>query len=444
MEHGSGTRSAHPSQVALACVEGGIDALLESLGEGGEGELAHDSLTGLVVALRRAQARLESAVLTAVGEVDARGSHVHDGALTPGAWLRMVARVTPHEASATVRTARVLRSGVLPATAAALSAGEISAAHAQVIGKAVGDAPAGAAALIEPEALAAARTADLRAVAGVMRAFQHALDPDGAEEAAVRRYQRRGLTLAPTLDGSVAISGLADEVSGSVIATALDAASPVATGDRRSPAQRRLDAFADISRWYLDSGHPPRTGGGGHPHVVVTVDAHTAGLRETTPDSPDSPDSPGSPGSPGATLSWVGHITGATARRVACDAEVTTVRIGPDGEVTDTRTDRRYFTPAQRRAIIARDGDRCFWPWCDRPSDWSDGHHLQPWAHDGPTTVANGALPCPGHHTQLHEGGWSAQRLPDGRYLVRRRDGRVIGPEPYPPGHNRPPPHRRE
>ncbi len=80
-------------------------------------DLSHDELTGLVVAARREQARLEAVVLTAVGEVDARGTHVHDGALTAGAWLRQHTRATPAEATATVRTARTLRSGVLPGTA---------------------------------------------------------------------------------------------------------------------------------------------------------------------------------------------------------------------------------------------------------------------------------------------------------------------------------------
>lgn len=153
-------------------------------------------------------------------------------------------------------------------------------------------------------------------------------------------------------------------------------------------------------------------------------------------------------GSPGGTLSWVGRIAGSTARRIACDADVTTVVLDPDGEVMSAATERRYFTPAQRRAMIARDGDRCIWPWCDRPVVWSDGHHLQWYSSGGATTVENGALPCAAHHKSLHEGGWTADRLPDGRYLVRHRDGRSLGPEPHPPGHNRPPPrptpHRRQ
>ena len=121
----------------------------------------------------------------------------------------------------------------------------------------------------------------------------------------------------------------------------------------------------------------------------------------------------------------------------------TFLTIGPDGEVTEAGTSRRFFTPAQRRAIIARDGDRCGWPWSDRPIACSDAHHLTPVEFGGPTTVANGALPCEAHHVYLHEGGWLLDRLPDGRYLARHpATGRTHGPEPHPPGHNRPPPAR--
>jgi hypothetical protein len=305
-----------------------------------------------------------------------------------------------------------------------------------VIAAGVAAAPAGAVALIEPEALEVARAADVRAVAALMRRFGHALDPDAADAAALARWERRGLTLPATLDGSVALRGTADEVSGATIATAVDLASPLLAGDTRTAAQRRLDGLTEICRRYLADPAAPRRGGGGRPHLIVTVDA--AGL----PGEPAPAGSP--PGSPGATLGWVGPITAGTAARIGCDADHTIVGIGPDGEVVEAGTAHRFFSTAQRRAMIARDGDRCPWPWCDRPVAWSDAHHLVAVAAGGPTTVGNGALPCEGHHVMCHEGGWTLHRLPDGRYRATHRDGRVLGPEPHPPGHSRPPPHRRE
>ena len=386
----------------------------------------HDELSSALATVRRLQAQLEYVSVSVVGEVDRRGSHVNDGALSAAAWARMHTRMSPRGAAAAVRTARVLRSKSLPQTAAAFRAGEVDGAHVRVIADGVAEAPAGAAALIEPEALEAARRSDPREVASVMRMFRHALDPDDADRAALARLERRGLSAAPTLDGMVAGTFLADEVSGSVILTALDAASPLVSGDGRTAAQRRLDALTDICRRFLASPDAPMSGGG-HAHLIVTVDAD--GLTGSGP-------------GPGGTLSWVGPIGGSTARRVGCDADVTVVAVGPGGQSEVVDRQRRFFTWAQRKAMIARDGDRCAVPWCDRPVSWSDGHHLRDWALGGPTTVDNGALPCAAHHTMLHEGAWTLERLPAGKYLLHHRDGRVIGPEPHRPGHSRPPPRR--
>jgi hypothetical protein len=363
-----------------------------------------------------------------------------------GSWLRQKTRPTPAAAAGLAATARVLRSGVLPATRAALAAGRLSGDHARVIATGITGAPAGAVALIEPEAVHTATHADLRATAAVLRAFRHALDPDAADAAALARYHRAGITLTPTLDGPLAIHGTADEITGALLATAIDTAGPLVPGDTRTPARRRLDALADICRAYLADPDTPRRGGGGHPHLLITLDHHPAATDHTA-DTPDTPDHGGDSGtggwsgSPGGTLSWIGRIPGSTARRAGCDAQHTLVTLGPDGEITEAGTTRRFFTHAQRRAIIARDGDRCPAPYCDPPISWADGHHLIPVSRNGPTTVANGAIPCDGHHTLLHEGHWQLHRLPDGRYLMHHpTTGRTIGPEEHPPGHNRPTP----
>ena len=126
---------------------------------------------------------------------------------------------------------------------------------------------------------------------------------------------------------------------------------------------------------------------------------------------------------------------------MGCDSDATFVTLDDDGNVVEAGTQRRFFTQSQVLAMVARDGDTCPAPYCDRPSAWSDGHHLVPRSQGGPTTIANGALPCEGHHVQLHEGHWTLERLPDGRYLMRHPDtGKTLGPEPPRPGHNRPPP----
>ncbi len=554
----------------LGAVTAAVTALVDAVQDGALRGEGHDELSGLLGQVRGLQARLDYVALTAVREVDIRGSYVADGALSAGAWARMHTRMTPGEAAGVVRTAA--HPGVGGAArhrSRPWPTGVIDLGHVKAITAAVADAPAGAAALIEAEALAVAGEADPRAVAALMTRFRHALDPDAADAAALARYARRGITLSPLPDGAVHIKGLADEVTGAVLMTAIDAANPPVTGDTRTAAQQRMDALADICRKYLGSPHAPMTGGG-HAHLIVALDAHHPDQRthpsrqrhdqrhdqrqrqchdqrqrrrwrqrhrrrarwrplhrdsdmrrsrqRATHDSDDhdsddhdsdrdcagQADAVGVGGAvldwgvglaerppvgngvagngaagdattgngaagiattgndatgtgmslgavagqgygagPGGTLSWVGPIAGSTARRVGCDADVTYVGINDQGQATIVGREQRFFSWAQRKAMIARDGDRCAVPFCDRPIAWADAHHLLDWALGGPTRISNGALPCAGHHPMCHEGGWTLIRLPDGRYLFRHRDGKTIGPEPYPPGHNRPPPHNK-
>ena len=292
---------ADPSVVvAIDAAHEAVDDLVDAVNDGDLRDLGHDELTAQLQAARALAARLEWFSLQVVREVDSRGSHVLDAALSPAGWLRHRARMSPGEAKAAVRTARALADESLAATSAALAGGEIDPAHARLIAKHAEDAPAGAVALIEPEVLKLARVAEPGAVAGVMRQFTHALDPDRADEAAVRRHEKRGVSLATTLDGMVVGSLLLDPVAGAVVLTALSAASAPVSGDTRSACQRNADGLTDICRQALSTAED-RKSGGGHPHVIVTVDAET--LQSA----------PGSPGSPGATLGWIGPINASTA-----------------------------------------------------------------------------------------------------------------------------------
>jgi hypothetical protein len=459
-------------------------ALTTALRDGVE-HLTHDQSSALLGQLRTLAGKVDALTLALVGKVDADGTHTYDGCLTTGAWVRAVGHQTLAEAARTVRTARTLRTGVLPNTSAALAAGAISGRHAAVIADGVKDAPAGAVALIEPEAVATAAEGDVAATANLMRGFQHALDPDKADERALKRYERAGITLSPLLDGGFSFAGTADETTGAAVKAALEAASELTTGDTRTAARRRLDGLHRICLHWLDND--PSNPDTSNPDTSDSADPSCpdSGDSSASPDSPGSgdsgdssnadsagtaADSSGTAGrtgdptarrtsksrarlivtldahgllghtSPGGTLTWAGPITAATAQRLGCDASLTFVTLDQNGNVVEARSQQQFFTNPQRLAMIARDGDTCCAPFCDRPAAWSDGHHLTPRAHGGPTTIANGALPCEAHHLQLHEGHWRLQRLPDGRYLMRHRDGRTLGPEPPRPGHNKPPP----
>ncbi len=129
---------AHPVTAGLADAAAGISAALAEPGWTlGERDLA--ATVGSALALI---ARTQALLLGLVGEVGARGVATETGAPSTVSWLRHRHKLAPVEAARLVRTAAALRAG-LPATRAALGAGEISLAHAHGIARACADLPPG-------------------------------------------------------------------------------------------------------------------------------------------------------------------------------------------------------------------------------------------------------------------------------------------------------------
>jgi Domain of unknown function (DUF222)/HNH endonuclease len=104
-------------------------------------------------------------------------------------------------------------------------------------------------------------------------------------------------------------------------------------------------------------------------------------------------------------------ISAAILRRWACDARILPVVYNSAGAVLDVGQERRLFTGALRRALIARDGG-CTFPGCDRPPSWC-GHHIISWIDGGPTSLENAALLCGHHHRVIHAGAWMTRLGPD-------------------------------
>ena len=65
----------------------------------------------------------------------------------------------------------------------------------------------------------------------------------------------------------------------------------------------------------------------------------------------------------------------------------------------------RTIPPRIRTALVARDKG-CTFPGCDRPPEWTDGHHVDHWADLGPTELPNLVSLCRRHHRFVHEKGW--------------------------------------
>jgi Domain of unknown function (DUF222) len=114
----------------------------------------------------------------------------------------------------------------------------------------------------EPVLLEAARRLDPSRLRRVLGHLRLVADPDGAADQAERRHQRRGLWLAATWEGMVAIDGLLGPEAGHTLLAALEPlARPTSADDDRSGGQRRADALAELARRALEGGRLPQTGG---------------------------------------------------------------------------------------------------------------------------------------------------------------------------------------
>lgn len=193
-------------------------------------------------------------------------------------------------------------------------------------------------------------------------------------------------TMTQTGDGRLAVRGDLDLVTGEKLVSAIMSLSkprpePDGSPDARTSAQARAEALEQMLDTAAD--HPKRSfWARPKTDLMVTIPVDTPDL---------------------GTLQWMGAISQATAKMLACDASVTEIVI--DGETVPLQVGvtKRFFTPGQRRAILVRD-ERCIK--CGGPAGWSHIHHARHWQDGGPTDIDNGCLLCPGCHAEVHAAGW--------------------------------------
>lgn len=106
-----------------------------------------------------------------------------------------------------------------------------------------------------------------------------------------------------------------------------------------------------------------------------------------------------------------GNIPPKKLDHLTCDAE--TIEVSVDGDqILGFGRKARSFTPAQREALMIRDGG-CVIPGCRVIGAWCHVHHVIPYADGGLTDTTNAALVCSAHHTDIH----------DGKVLLKMVDG---------------------
>lgn len=117
----------------------------------------------------------------------------------------------------------------------------------------------------------------------------------------------------------------------------------------------------------------------------------------------------------------------ATARRLACDADIIPIVMSGDGVPLDVGRAKRLATIHQRRALEARH-TTCAIDGCDTAFSRCVIHHIEPWERGGRTDLDNLVPLCNRHHHAVHEGGWTLRMCSTTREVTVTLPG--VPPDP--------------
>ena len=376
--------------------------------------LSDDVLVGHLDEIERAGRVLEAERCRGLAELERRRVYAADGHLSAASWLAHRQGLSRRSAEAAVRRARALDA--MPSVARAFGEGDVSESAVHVLARAQDAAPE-AFVRSEDALVEAASTMAYGELRRACETWRIAADPERSLEGEDRRHELRRLDIRPDDDGMTRVEGELDAEDGQALITAIraqmDAETRSAIGpDTRTPAQRRADALGEICRRWLASRDRP-TVGGERPHVVVTIDLEALVA-----------------GSGRSDLEDTGAITAESARRLACDAEVTRVITRGASQPLELGRRTKVVPAGLRRAVAVRDRG-CRFPGCGRPPGWCDAHHAVHWADGGETSLSNLVLLCRPHHRVIHRG--FGVRMIDGVPVFTRPDGSVIEDRAPPP-----------
>ena len=221
-------------------------------------------------------------------------------------------------------------------------------------------------------------------------------DPGAWEQREERQYSERSAGLRDDADGMVTLTARLTPLDAAPVRAVFDANVRWAmqqrredpSSDTRTPWQMRADILVDLCRHALDCEQPTS---GVKTTVVVRMTleelAQAFGVGEV--DGVAQP------------------VSASALRQAAADAEVIPAILGEASEVLDGGRRRRLFTPAQRLALVERDGGCA---WCNAPPSWCEAHHIRWWERDaGPTDMGNGVLLCTRCHHRIHRDGWEIE-----------------------------------
>ncbi|HEY2044577.1 MAG TPA: DUF222 domain-containing protein, partial [Jatrophihabitans sp.] len=280
------------------------------------------------------------------------------------------------------------------------------------------------------------------------------IDPDGAQPSEEQQRARRSLSMRLGADGMLSgrfqlSAGQGAKVMAVLHGHAAPAPAEDGSPDPRSSPQRLADSLEDLCDLALRAGRITAAG----PHVALNItmtaeqyNTYTTATGVPITSSATSAGAPSTDATTGAattgaattgvaTASASAATSGTTPRGAATtsarshglaetsygqlipvgtalglcrEASLAFIVQDSHGAVLNYRRTRRLASPAQTRALYARD-KHCTFPGCDTPPDWCQRHHVIPWWQGGQTDLNNLTLVCGHHHREFQAIGWQCE-----------------------------------
>lgn len=362
------------------------------------------------------QAHLQKAIIAVAGDEPTESENLFSGVDDfEREEVATALRLSAGTAQIKIDVARTLNQH-LPNVTAALGAGEISAAHANVIAREVEQVIRQG---IDPEkiieiekaAIAHAEFHTPAQVANKVRSTIAKLAPQEFEEVVNKAFETRKVEIYPQSDGMSTILALLPAVDAQTVFMAIekiartdfeksDEKSKNANieSDIRTIDMKRADALTKLANQFLNSSISENKTHRRPVTLNLTLDLPTLiGLQ----------DNPGQ-------LAGYGAIPASIARELARDAKWRRFITDP---VTGNLLDfgRESYEPPQALIdfLIARDRT-CRFPGCRQPAHRADIDHAQAWEDGGNTSAQNLGVLCRRHHLLKTHGGWKLTSNADG------------------------------
>ncbi len=379
-----------------------------------------------VSGFERALRRVQALKLQVLAHARTTGVAKATGMSGTEAWLARATKTDRRDASGQVRLSAALDEH-LPATAAALGKGTLSADHAKIIADAAAKLPdhvtPAERTVIEEALVGKAKVMTPRDLRRAARRSLEAITPDETvadaqenDELVDEETQARAraeLTMWDNADGTVSGRFTVPHLPGAILRAALEqmtsprraglGAAKAQTGpvwfDRDAIAHRNGLAFAEL----LEHLPTDRLHHNVAATVVVKIDQEKLANQMAA-----------------AGLDTGEKISAGEARRIACNAGILPVVLDGRSRVLDVGTTQRLFNDAQRIALGLH-YDTCAADGCERPFAWCEIHHRIGWAQGGPTNLGNAVPLCNFHHQRIHDPKYDHKSQPSGAITFHAR-----------------------